>query len=150
MTRELFAAAAVALCAATAASAMGRRPPKTTETKAMDIQEWKGGNGGPDAPGSEVVTNADGWALAWKRLERDAPPAPDFAKVVVVFAFVGSKPTGGWTAVFDEPVAKGDDLLVRWRTPKPTGMVTQAFTRAWRARAFPRPKGRVIAEAAAE
>ena len=64
--------------------------------------------------------------------------------------YLGEKMTGGYTVVFDEPVAQGDDLLVRYRVPKPSGFTIQAITYPWRARAFPRPKGRVIVQAAAE
>jgi len=150
--------AAAAMTAATAACAMGRKPPKdpapapaaaSTEKTPMTIQEWKGQHDGPTEPGSLVCADRGAWERAWKQVGKDAPPL-DFDKFVGVMVFVGEKPTGGWSPVFDEPVAKGDDLVVRYRVPKPGGFTTQAFTQPWKARAFPRPKGRVIVEAAPE
>jgi hypothetical protein len=140
-------AAAVLILAATAASAMGRRPP--TEKTAMISQEWKGQSGGPAQAGSEVSSDAESWRRLWSRLGSDAPPL-DFSKFVAVAAYVGEKPTGGYSPAFDEPAAKGDDLIVRYRVPKPAGFSSQAFTKAWKVRVFPRPKGRVLVEAASE
>lgn len=153
--------AAAAMAAATAACAMGRRPPKKTEAAPaaaapaaatektpMTIQEWKGQYGGPGEPGSVVCADAGAWHRAWKQVGKEAPPL-DFDRFVGVMVFVGEKPTGGWTPVFDEPFARGDDLVVRYRVPKPGGFTTQAFAQPWKARAFPRPHGRVVVEEAA-
>jgi len=142
--------------AVTAACVLGCRaprkadvPPAAVEKTPMTIQEWKGQNADDDEPAALVAADQGAWARAWKRIGRDAPPA-DFEKFVGVVVFVGLKPTGGYTVVFDEPVAKGDDVLVRYHVPKPGGFTTQALARPWKARLFPRPKGRVIVEAAAE
>lgn len=144
MTNKIRAAALL-LAAATAAAAMGRRPPKGDT---MTIQEWKGQMGGPAEGGAQVVADEAAWKAVWRTLGKDAP-ALDFATHVAVVVFVGERPTGGFTAVFDEPQAKGDDVVVRWRVPKPAGFVSQAFAYPWKIRAFPRPKGRLIAEPAA-
>jgi hypothetical protein len=159
MKNKILAAALATAAAATAACGMGRRPSpqaqQTTATAApvektpMTIQEWKGQHGGPAEAGSIVAADQGAWQRAWKQVGQDAP-ALDFVKFVGVIVFVGEKPTGGWSPVFDEPVAKGDDIVVRYRVPKPTGFTTQAFTQPWKARAYPRPKGRVIVEAAPE
>jgi hypothetical protein len=144
-------AAAVLIAAATAASAMGRRPPQKSDAKAapagesMTIQEWKGQMGGPAVRGHQIVYDEPSWKGAWRELGKDAPPL-DFAKFAAVVVYVGERPTGGFTAVFEEPQPQGDDLLVRYRIPKPTGFTTQAFTQPWKVRAVPRPKGRVIVE----
>jgi hypothetical protein len=158
MRNKLWAAAAVTVAAATAACAMGRRPPQKADAPAaaaavektpMTIQEWKGQYGGPGEAGSVVAADQGAWARAWKQVGRDAPTL-DFEKFVGVIVFVGEKPTGGWTVVFDEPVSKGDDLVVSYHVPKPGGFTTQALAQPWKARAFPRPKGRVVVEPAAE
>ena len=115
----------------------------------MPIQEAKGQNDGPPGPGGVVCADQGAWQRAWKQVGKDAPPL-DFEKFVGVMVFVGEKPTGGWTVVFDEPAAKGDDVVVRYRVPKPGGFTTQAFAQPWKARAVRRPKGRVILEAAPE
>jgi hypothetical protein len=140
MRNRIWAAALLTAACATA--------PKTPE-KPMTIQEWKGQYGGPEEPGTLVANDRGAWERAWKRVGKDAPDA-DFAHFVGVLVFVGLKPTGGWSPVFDEPVAQGDDVLVRYRVPKPGGFTTQALARPWKARLFPRPKGRVIVEAAPE
>jgi hypothetical protein len=134
---------AAALIAATACA------PVRTEKKPMTIQEWKGQHDGPAEAGSLVATDQASWERAWRQVGKDAP-ALDFAKFAGVMVFVGSKPTGGWTVVFDEPAARGDDAVVRYHVPKPGGFTTQAFTQPWKAAAFPRPKGRLILEASPE
>lgn len=113
------------------------------EKKKMTIQEWKGANGGPAEAGNQVIGDAAAWTALWKTLGKDAPIF-NFKKSIAVAVFVGQKPTGGYSPVFEEPVAQGDDVLIRYRVPKPSGFVTQAFTQPWRIRAYPRPKGKVI------
>ncbi|MFI5363152.1 MAG: protease complex subunit PrcB family protein [Elusimicrobiota bacterium] len=137
---------AAALTAATFACAPARRPARENAT--MTTLEWKGQQGGPGEPGSVVASDRAAWEDAWRRVGADAP-ALDFAAYVGVMVFLGQKPTGGYSVVFDEPVARGDDLVVRYRAPKPGGFAAQVLTRPWKARAFARPKGSVIVEAAA-
>lgn len=136
MTSRFLAAAAVAV----ATTACAERVP-------MTIQEWKGQQGGPAEPAVVVASDRAEWARAWRLVGKDAPPL-DFARLVGVMVFVGEKPTGGYAVVFDEPVARGGDVLVRYRVPEPGGFATQALARPWKARAFARPKGRVVVEAA--
>ena len=93
-------AAAVLLAAATAASAMGRKPPAKTGDSApvekkMTIQEWKGQHGGPVVPGNQIVYDDDTWKGGWKELGQDAPPL-DFARFAAVFVYVGHRTTGGY------------------------------------------------------
>jgi hypothetical protein len=151
MRNKLWKAAILAAAAAAAACAPGRRPPRTAavEKTPMTTQEWKGQYGGPGEPGSAVAMDQGAWERAWKQVGKDAPPL-DFSKEVGVIVFIGEKPTGGWTVVFDEPGERGDDLVVRYHVQKPGGFTTQALAQPWKARAFPRPKGRVIVEAAAQ
>lgn len=146
MTRRILTAALLA--GATAACAMGRKPPaepgRSTEKKPM-MQEWKGAQGGEQLHAHMVISDAGAWDGVWRELGKPAPPL-DFSRFSAVVVYVGRKPTGGWTAVFDPPQARGDDLLVRYRIPKPAGFVTQAFTSPWKIVAVPKPKGRVIVE----
>ena len=141
-------AAFVLLLAATSAAAMGRRPPARTEKSTMTVLEWKGQSGGPPSAGNEVASDAAAWTALWSKLGQAAPP--DFSAFVAVAAYAGQKNTGGWSPVFDEPVAKDADLIVRYRIAKPSGFATQVITQPWKVRAFARPKGRVIVEAAPE
>lgn len=120
-----------------------------TEKKPMTapVEEWKGQHDGPLEPGHVVVADEKGWKALAAQVKLDAN-APDFAKSVVVAVFAGERPTGGFTASFDEPALKGDDLIVRYRIKKPssTGFVTQAFTQPWKVRVFKRPKGKIRVE----
>jgi len=138
--------AAAALVAAAASACAASRKPAAPEKKMTNAMEWKSQSGGPQEAGAEVAADRPAWERLWLRVGQDAP-ALDFKTQVGVMVFVGEKPTGGWTVVFDEPVVKGDDVIVRYRVPKPSGFVTQAFTHPWKARAFPRPPGRLILEA---
>lgn len=137
------------LAATQAFAAHGKKAEPKTEKKTMTtpVQEWKGQHDGPLEPGHILVSDMKGWQALAAQVKLDAG-APDFAKSVVVAVFVGERPTGGFTAAFEEPVAKGDDLVVRYRIkkPSPTSFVTQAFTHPWKARSFPRPKGKVRVE----
>ena len=136
-TRALLLAA---LALAAPAGALGRRP-RTPEGRTMD---WKNQGNGPAQPGHLLVSGEPVWLSVWKRLGQAAPPL-DFKTHIAVAVFVGERPTGGWTVDWSSE-AKGDDLVVRFAIKKPRGMATQAFTRPWAVRAFPRPKGRVVVE----
>ena len=108
----------------------------------------QGQYGGPAEAGTDIVRDAKGWKKLWRRLGKAAPTL-DFKLFVAVAVFPGERPTGGFTVEFPEPEKKGDDLIVRHRIKAPTGFSTQAFTQPWAVRAFARPKGKVIVEAAA-
>lgn len=139
------------LASALAASAADKKAPakKDTEKKTMTapVEEWKGQYGGPLEPGHLLVTDLKGWKALSAQVKLDAD-SPDFAKSVVVAVFAGEHPTGGFSAAFDDPAVKGDDLIVRYRIkkPAPTSFVTQAFAQPWKVRVFPRPKGKVRVE----
>ena len=139
---------ALTLCAAPArATASKPKAAKSAVKPAEKLMEWKGQGGGPTVPGAETALDAKAWDGLWRRLGQDAP-ALDFKRFAAVAVFAGEKPTGGFTVEFLEPVKKGDDLLVRYRLLEPTGMATQAFTQPWAVRAYPRPKGKILFEAA--
>ena len=115
--------------------------------KAEKPMEWKGQYGGPIDPGTEVAADAGAWTRLWLMVGQDAPEL-DFKKYFAVAVFAGEKPTGGYTVEFVEPVAKGDDMTVRYRVNPPTGFSTQAIAQPWKVRAFPRVKGKVFVEPA--
>lgn len=115
----------------------------------MQTREWKSSRGGPAEPGSAVGGDAQSWNALWRALGQPPPPL-DLARFVGVAVYAGSRPTGGWKIVLDEPRARGEDLVVRYRIVKPSGFATQAFTQPWLVRAVVRPRGRVIVEAESE
>jgi len=146
MTNRTKAALAAALAAAALAACAHPRP--AAEVAMMQAQEWKGAHGGPLDAGTAVATDAASWNSLWRKIGQ-APPDLDLAKFVGVAVYLGRRPTGGWKASL-AAAERGDDLVVRWRVVKPGGFVTQALTEPWAVSAFPRPKGRVILEAAPE
>lgn len=131
----------LALSASAAAPAKEKKP----------VMEWKGQNGGPSQPGHKLVTDAKGWEALWRVIGQDAP-ALNLKTHAAVAVFIGEKPTGGWTAVFEEPKLKDGDLLVVYTVRAPKGFTTQAFTAPYIVRAFPKPaKGKIqVMEAKAE
>jgi hypothetical protein len=135
MTKWALAALLLASCA------NAKKPEKP--------MEWKGQYGGPGGAGAEVASDSSSWTRLWRTLGRDAPPL-DFKKYFAVAVFAGERPTGGYSVEFLEPAPKGADLAVRYRIKPPAGFSTQAFTQPWKVRAFPRVKGKVLVEAAAE
>jgi hypothetical protein len=106
--------------------------------KELPKMEWKGQYGGAPEAGHRLITDQKGWEALWRVLGKDAP-ALDFKAYNAVAVFIGEKPTGGWTAVFDEPREKDGDTLVSYRIKEPKGFTTQAFTQPYLVRAFPKP-----------
>lgn len=129
-------------------SAMAAKPEKPAEAKPepkkegpakeLPKMEWKGQYGGAPEAGHRLITDQKGWEALWRVLGKDAP-ALDFKSYNAVAVFIGEKPTGGWTAVFDEPREKDGDTLVSYRVKAPKGFTTQAFTQPYLVRAFPKP-----------
>lgn len=106
--------------------------------------EWKGQYGGAPEAGHRLITDQKGWDALWRVLGKDAP-ALDLKAYNAVAVFIGEKPTGGWTATFDEPREKDGDTLLTYRVNAPKGFVTQAFTQPYLVKAFPKPaKGKML------
>lgn len=106
--------------------------------------EWRGQYHGQPQPGAEAVLDAHRWERLWRSLDQRAP-ALDFTTHCAVVAYAGERPTGGFTLEFLDPVAQGDDLLIRWRVrrPSPDSYTTQALAQPWKVKALPRPRGSV-------
>lgn len=116
-------------------------------SQAQPELEWRGQYQGDASTRAIVVMNAKHWERIWRGLDKPAPPL-DFTRYCAVVAYAGERPTGGYTLEFLAPVAQGDDLLIKWRVvaPAPDSYTTQALAQPWKAKAFPRPKGKVIVE----
>jgi len=126
------------ICSLAAAATPGPNEPK----QAIPVRAWRDVYGGDRVPGSEAVLDAGHWNNVWRKLRRDTPPL-DFTTCIAVVAYAGEKGTGGYSIRFMEPVAEGNDLLIRWQvlTPEPGSMQMQVLTQPWEAQAFERPKG---------
>ncbi|MDX6768171.1 MAG: protease complex subunit PrcB family protein [Elusimicrobiota bacterium] len=123
------------------AEAKAAAAPAAKEKKPM---EWKGQYGGPGEAGHRLITDARGWEALWRVLGKDAPSL-DFKTHAAVAVFIGEKPTGGWTATFEEPKVKDGDTLITYTVLSPKGFTTQAFTQPYIVRALPKPaKGRIV------
>lgn len=82
-----------------------------------------------------VIRDAVTWQAAWAslfpaRAPIPAPPNVDFTKEMVVFAALGSRPTGGFGILVDSAAITSSGLLVWVGTlsPGPHCVTTQAFT----------------------
>ena len=139
---------ALALALATAAAAACAHAPRGAEVPVMQTQEWKGAHDGPQTPSTAIGNDAASWNALWRALGR-TPPELDLEKFVAVAVYAGERPTGGWRVSFSAAL-RGDDLVVRWKILKPGGFSTQVLTAPWAVQTFPKPKGRVILEAAPE
>lgn len=141
--------AVVCLSAAACAPAVrSAAPAAPVEAKKVETLEWKGAHG-PEAMGHEIAADPSSWQAAWRKILGEDAPALDFTRYVGVVVAAGRRMTGGWGFTFTTE-AKGDDLAVHCKITKPTGFVTQAITEPWRAKAFPRPKGRLTVEVESE
>ena len=109
--------------------------------------EWKGQDAQAPA-GVSVLRDAGSWVKLWARLGKKAPFL-DFQRFVAVAVFIGERPTGGFSIEFLEPIETDAGLAVRYRVNSPTGIATQAFTRPWAVKAYPKPNGEISVEAAA-
>ena len=86
-------------------------------------------------PIEAVARNQTEWSALWKRhasIEPNPPPLPaiDFSKEIVVAVFLGEKPTGGHDVEIVSTERSDGTLLISFveKSPRPGGMVTQAFT----------------------
>lgn len=140
MIRMLWAAGLVAALGA-AALAMGRRTPKTVSGGSMEAttnatadvtpNEWKGSHSAEAAPSARIIESGAEWDRLWRDAVSQQAPAVNFAKYFAAAVFLGAQPTGGWGVEFIEPLSNGEELVLRYRVRKPTGMVTQAFTQPY-------------------
>lgn len=136
---------ALAASAAPAPAPMEKKAKAATEApapakKETPKMEWKGQYGGAPEAGHRLITDKKGWDALWRVLGKEAP-ALDLKAYNAVAVFIGEKPTGGWTATFDEPREKDGDVLVAYRVHAPKGFTTQAFSQPYLVKAFPKPKG---------
>jgi hypothetical protein len=141
MISTLFIVALAAHAAAPAAAPKKEAPPAKAaaeKPKEAPVMEWKGQYNGTVEAGHRLITDQRGWDALWRVLGKPAP-ALDFKLYNAVAVFLGERPTGGYTAEFSTREKEGD-TLVSYVVGAPKGFVTQAFTRPFHVRAFPKPK----------
>lgn len=105
------------------------RASKIQDNMKMADMEWAETFGGPAQAGTEIIRDSESWKNLWSRLGQPNPPAADFSKVMGVAVFMGSKPTGGYSARVEKVEKKKKQLLIYVRETAPNGgFVIQAFT----------------------
>jgi PrcB C-terminal len=103
--------------------------------KSAILREWKGFNGGLEAPAEKVIRTQQEWTTLWHQTHANQVPAPaapkvDFTTEMVVAVFMGQRPTGGY-AVTIEDVAAGKKevrVTVREQSPPPDAITAQVIT----------------------
>jgi hypothetical protein len=78
----------------------------------------------------EVIRDPDDFSALWLIHANGVQPDIDFDQNMVVAAFLGERPTGGFTIAITEVEERGDSLLVKVRAtfPGDNCIVTQAFS----------------------
>jgi hypothetical protein len=97
----------------------------------------QGGTGGVTEERYEVIRDGERFREVWRALHRNrldppTPPSIDFEEQVVVAAFLGRRPTGGYgveiTGICRDERTDTAVIRVARRRPDPDAMVTQALT----------------------
>jgi hypothetical protein len=108
------------------------------------IEQWTGQHSAQQQPKRVVVPDAEQWKQLWRAMRGRVVPTPeppkvDFREHMVVAAFMGTKPTGGY-AVRITRVAQNGKLIVsvREQSPGPGDMVTMALTSPYHVVVVPR------------
>jgi hypothetical protein len=83
-------------------------------------------------PRTVVVRDMETWQALWKEHRGGTLPLPkvDFAKEMVLGAWAGTRPTGGYVITIQEARLKNGTLTVsvRSESPPPDAMLIQALT----------------------
>jgi len=98
--------------------------------KEKNPMEWTGSFSPFENPEHVVVKTDAEWSALWKKIGKPAPAA-DFKRYFAVAVFMGTKPTGGYSLVW-EP-APG---VIRYRVKKPSGMAIEALTQPYAIKLF--------------
>ena len=136
---------AVVTAAGTAASSATGRAVASDEGREMEIiEQWRGQVSAQDERKRVVVRDSDSWQPLWHAMRGKTVPMPDlpaidFQKHMVIGAFMGTRPTGGFS-VHITRVVQNDKVVVtvREQGPAPGDMVTMALTSPYHVVVVPR------------
>lgn len=107
-------------------------------------QQWTGWNSAQSTPRREVVRDAESWDSLWKTMFGKNVPLPDvpeidFQKHMVIGAFLGTRPSGGYSVSIARIVENDKiQVFVRQQSPGPGDMVTMALTSPFHVVVIPR------------
>ncbi len=97
-----------------------------------------------------AITDAKEWAQLWRRMHQGREPMPDlpsvdFSRQMVLAAFMGRKPTGGYTVQITRVVAENGTITVTVRetAPSPNTPVIQVLTHPFHIVVVPKVNGTV-------
>lgn len=97
-----------------------------------------------------AITDAKEWAQLWRRMHQGREPMPDlpsvdFSRQMVLAAFMGRKPTGGYTIQITRVVAENGTITVTVRetAPSPNTPVIQVLTHPFHIVVVPKVNGTV-------
>ncbi len=95
----------------------------------------RGSTAGYSEPRCLVVRSAEQLETMWRKLHRSRSPLPSmpelpFESGVVLAAFMGQKPTGGYAITIESARLRGAEVIVELnrKVPGPGDIVTQALT----------------------
>ncbi|MBI4062669.1 MAG: protease complex subunit PrcB family protein [Elusimicrobia bacterium] len=94
------------------------------------LSEWQGQMSAITESGAMVIKDTESWQAFWVQTGQGNAPAVDFERYMVVAAFLGSKPTGGYAVSIEKIEKKKRKIMISVKTTKPTNnsFVIQAFT----------------------
>jgi hypothetical protein len=91
-----------------------------------------------ETSGAAVIRSPAEWEVLWVRIhagEVPIPPAPpiDFSKAMILAAFLGERPSGGYAIAFAEASVQDGEMrvTVRQQTPAAGGIVTYVITQPY-------------------
>jgi PrcB C-terminal len=93
-----------------------------------------------------VIGSAAEWQALWKAHDADgAAPVVDFARLVVLGVFLGSRPTAGFGAEITAVKREGERSVVEYleRRPPPGALTAQVLTSPYHLVSVPRDIGMV-------
>jgi len=104
--------------------------PMLTTVPAMKTID-KGDHSNMDDAKQAAVKTVEAWKQLWQQHSPDRPlPAVDFTKEMVVGAFMGSRPSAGYTLEIVSAIEASGTLVVRYREASPSRgtMTAQVIT----------------------
>ena len=103
-----------------------------------------GERSGIQRPRQALARTEAEWQALWREHGSSQPiPELDFAEVMAVGIFLGTRPTGGYGVQVTKLRPEGEALVVEYaeRTPGPDAMVTQALTSPFQIVSVPKHAG---------
>lgn len=142
--REILGATVAGAMVLAVSSAGGHAVAGEASRQMQIIQQWRGHNSAREQRQRIVVRDAKGWDQLWKAMHGAIVPKPDvpevdFQKQMVIGAFLGTRPTGGFSVRITR-VTQNDKIVVcvAEQSPGPDDIVTMALTSPYHVVVVPR------------